>query len=224
MRFLFIVFLLAFPISANAIEADQTRVKEYELVTITHEPGEVIYATFNYVNGDGIVERRVLPEASYSRGETKTSFTGPPADYEVTTGKPLFVQIAREGSPKPSPKPQPNPSPDPIPGPSPEPDSDKIDVKRVFFIEEQNDRNINPQYIAFSNADFQRKLRDKGVKVYTFDDDDPNKNVQDWANLVREKMPAAVFYDDDTKDYRIEQLPADITADTLYKMFERIAK
>jgi len=221
MRSLVLIFGVLLSSFAYGVEADQTRIKEYELSTITHKEGEVIYATFNFVHEDGTVERMVLPDSHFRRGTTETTFTGPPATYEITIGRPLFVEIVREGQPGPKPRPKPLPVPDDdFPAP---PDTTRFEVDRVFFVEEQNDRNINPQYIAYTNVDFQKKLRDKGVKFYIFDDDDPDKNVQDWVKVLDGKLPAVVFYGD-AENFKIEALPKDITADSLYSMFEKVAK
>lgn len=234
MRTILLIFL-AF--SSLAYAADTMTVdgihKEHRPITVNHDPTDVIAVLFWK---DGMAMQ--LGEDHFDREvEGRTVFVAPPGIYIVTIRGSQIITVTPDNdkvlpdpppkpkpdpipSPGPTPGPNPSPSPDPIPGP---PDGSKIKVERVFFIEEQNDRNVNPQYIAFTNFDFQKKLKDKGVKVYTFDDDDPDANVQSWVRLLSGKMPAAVFYSD-ASNYRIEALPKDITADSLYSLYEKVAK
>lgn len=233
MRFLLLLCLTLTASFAVGIEADQTRLKEYQLLTITHEKGEVIYATFNYTNPDGTVERRVLDDEHFKRGETQTIMTGPPAMYEITIGKPLFIEIVREGRPNPNPSPSPQPRPDPTPGPDPMPEPEpspepepqpepdnKIAVKSVYFFEEQQDRGLFvDETNVITNKSFRDRMAALNIRVIVLDDD--LENVRPWLDKIGDNMPAVLFYEDKTK-YAIHPVPKSLSE--MNSLFDKVNK
>ena len=207
-RFFLFAYALILPSICQGIDADKTIVKEYSLVTISHEEGEIIHATFNFVLPDGTVERRILSDEHFDRRSTETTMTGPPGDYEITVGKPLLIKIVREGQPNPQPNPQPDPVPKPEPEPEPEPDNDKIKVAGVYFFEEQQERHLRPeQTMVITDIGLRDRLAGMGIRRVIFDKDLPS--VEPWKSKFTTELPVVLFYQD-SANYRIFPVPKTI--------------
>lgn len=226
-KYLFgLLCLLSMGFPLQAIEVNPIN-KEYEMIVITHEPGEKIYATY-YVYNDKTkqVDIFLLPEIHFARQETVTFLNAPPGEYSLSTSGSTIMKVIRERSVDPQPDPDddkppiPDPGPEPEPEPDPEPEpSDTLLATHIVIVEEANDR-FDPTKLKTTNlitdTQFWYSLADRGLKYYLMDKD--TETAKPYAKLLGDKIPGMVLLDEEG-NYLLFSLPE--TKGEVQKILER---